>query len=245
MNYREKYDELIESRSSLNRKKTEGCFESHHIIPKCFGGSNGKENRVLLTPKEHFIAHLLLTECYMGIERRSMVFALSQMMRSNKYQQRIHSASRYDMVRRLESEVQIGVPKTEEQKRKISQSLTGRPGCNLGKKYSEEHCRKIGLSKKGRVKTQEEIEKIRLKAIGRKMPPLTAETKAKMSEAAKKRCATQEYKDRMFPLLRTLTVGRKMTEEHRRKIGNAQKGRKMSDETKAKIAEAKKARKAA
>jgi hypothetical protein len=35
-------------------------FETHHIIPKCLGGSECKANLVALTPKEHFICHLLL-----------------------------------------------------------------------------------------------------------------------------------------------------------------------------------------
>lgn len=40
--------------------------ERHHVIPKCQGGRNVKENYVLLTPKEHYIAHHLLCKAYPG-----------------------------------------------------------------------------------------------------------------------------------------------------------------------------------
>lgn len=40
-----------------------GAVESHHIIPKSMGGSNAKTNLVKLSPREHYICHLLLTKC--------------------------------------------------------------------------------------------------------------------------------------------------------------------------------------
>ena len=39
-----------------------GYSEKHHIIPKCLGGSNKKENLVSLTAREHFVCHHLLTK---------------------------------------------------------------------------------------------------------------------------------------------------------------------------------------
>lgn len=35
-------------------------LEKHHIMPKCIGGSEEEVNFVLLTPREHIIAHMLL-----------------------------------------------------------------------------------------------------------------------------------------------------------------------------------------
>jgi hypothetical protein len=61
--YTKTYMSLIDSRKKLNRNKKDGkVYESHHIVPKCMGGSNSSSNKVLLTPKEHFICHLLLTK---------------------------------------------------------------------------------------------------------------------------------------------------------------------------------------
>ncbi len=55
------YNSIINLAKSQQRNKDNNIyFESHHIIPKCMGGTNGKENLVLLTGREHFICHLLL-----------------------------------------------------------------------------------------------------------------------------------------------------------------------------------------
>lgn len=66
MNYQKIYDQLVERARSEGRKKVKGgiYYEHHHIIPKCLGGLDNKENLVLLTGREHFIAHKLLVEIY-------------------------------------------------------------------------------------------------------------------------------------------------------------------------------------
>jgi hypothetical protein len=70
MNYKKIYDELISRAKSENRGKGEGVYyEGHHILPRCLGGrgysNNPKHpNIVLLTAREHFVAHLLLTKIY-------------------------------------------------------------------------------------------------------------------------------------------------------------------------------------
>jgi hypothetical protein len=61
MNHQKIYDQII------NRSKNrvlEGYKEKHHIVPKCLGGSNDKENLVELTAREHFLCHRLLCEIY-------------------------------------------------------------------------------------------------------------------------------------------------------------------------------------
>ena len=47
-----------------NNQSTEDYSEKHHIIPKCEGGSNKRDNLVLLTYREHIIAHRLLIRIY-------------------------------------------------------------------------------------------------------------------------------------------------------------------------------------
>jgi len=61
MNYKKHYDMLIER--SRTRTLT-GYVEKHHIIPKCLGGSDDKDNIAVLTPEEHFLAHQLLVKIY-------------------------------------------------------------------------------------------------------------------------------------------------------------------------------------
>ena len=61
MNYEKHYNLLIE------RAKTrviKGYTEKHHIIPKCMGGTDDASNISILTPEEHYIAHLLLVKMY-------------------------------------------------------------------------------------------------------------------------------------------------------------------------------------
>ena len=63
MNYKRVYNLIIEKRRSTPVKDEE-YSEKHHIIPRCLGGSNDKNNIVNLTAKEHFICHALLSEMY-------------------------------------------------------------------------------------------------------------------------------------------------------------------------------------
>ena len=45
-------------------------YESHHIIPKSIGGSDINSNLVLLTYREHIIAHYLLIKIVEGIANK-------------------------------------------------------------------------------------------------------------------------------------------------------------------------------
>lgn len=62
MNYQRIYDEIINNakRRGSDRRKLNYYTERHHIIPKCLGGSNNKENIVLLTGREHYLCHKIL-----------------------------------------------------------------------------------------------------------------------------------------------------------------------------------------
>ncbi|AUM58670.1 putative homing endonuclease [Plesiomonas phage phiP4-7] len=63
MNYQAIYSDLIAKRKS---KKPRGYSEKHHIIPRCLGGSDDRNNLVMLTAREHFIAHRLLAKVHGG-----------------------------------------------------------------------------------------------------------------------------------------------------------------------------------
>jgi hypothetical protein len=74
--YKKWYDKLMSKRQlNILNKKSNYC-ESHHIIPKSLGGSNTKNNLVLLSAREHFIAHLLLTKFTVGQANQKMHWAL-------------------------------------------------------------------------------------------------------------------------------------------------------------------------
>jgi hypothetical protein len=64
MDYLKIYNDLVNSRKQIRESKKTVGYELHHIIPKCLGGNNSKDNLVLLTYKEHYIAHHLLIKIY-------------------------------------------------------------------------------------------------------------------------------------------------------------------------------------
>jgi 5-methylcytosine-specific restriction endonuclease McrA len=70
--------------------------ENHHIIPKCLGGNNKKENLVKLTSREHFICHWLLTKMVENKKHKFQLWnAFSCMLyRNNKFQKRYKITSR-------------------------------------------------------------------------------------------------------------------------------------------------------
>ncbi len=78
MDYKKIYDDIILKAKSYNRQKSNlNYFENHHIIPKSCGGDKIKNNKVLLTAKEHYVCHHILIKLFEKgtIERRNMIFA--------------------------------------------------------------------------------------------------------------------------------------------------------------------------
>lgn len=155
MDYKKIHDFIIDR--AKNRMIT-GYTETHHILPKCLGGNNKKENLVKLTAKEHWIIHQIL--CIFYPKNYSLLKALECMMRKSNNQLRnyIISSTQYQRIReecaKLHGERLTGrkrKPFTEEHKKKISDSKKGKPVWSKGIKFSEEHKRKIGLSSKGRI----------------------------------------------------------------------------------------------
>lgn len=61
MDYTKIYNQIIER---ARNRKLDGYIEKHHIVPKCIGGLDTKENLVELTAREHFLCHKLLCEIY-------------------------------------------------------------------------------------------------------------------------------------------------------------------------------------
>lgn len=67
MNYLKHYDKLIsKAQTYFRHKDMNEYYENHHIVPKCLGGLDDEVNMVLLTAKEHFVAHHLLAKIHGG-----------------------------------------------------------------------------------------------------------------------------------------------------------------------------------
>jgi len=104
--YTKWYYQLIESRKNIQRD----CFtESHHIIPKCLGGSNLQNNKVNLTPREHFICHHLLLKMVDDLKhKKSMCCAFYKMKQLNRKGETRCSSKQYDRIREYYSHLTSG-----------------------------------------------------------------------------------------------------------------------------------------
>ena len=78
MNYNYHYQKLI---NKAKNRVLNGYKERHHIVPRCMGGTDNKENIVELTAREHFLAHLLLIKIYNNNHR--LVRAVAMMCVEN------------------------------------------------------------------------------------------------------------------------------------------------------------------
>ena len=77
MNYQRIYNNLIKRGQS--RVLTE-YKESHHIVPRCMGGTDDLDNLVDLTPEEHYVCHLLLVKMnprHIGLVKAAMFLTSS------------------------------------------------------------------------------------------------------------------------------------------------------------------------
>jgi hypothetical protein len=98
------YFAIINQAKLLVNNKKQG-YEVHHIIPRCLGGSNSKENLVTLTARQHFVCHLLLTKMH-GSHKLGM--ALQRMMNKGHLSYKPRASRIYDYARRLSSEAKRG-----------------------------------------------------------------------------------------------------------------------------------------
>lgn len=66
MNYQKVYDQLVEKCKPRGLDKTSVDFytEIHHVIPRCLGGDDKQGNLIMLSGREHYIAHMLLWKLY-------------------------------------------------------------------------------------------------------------------------------------------------------------------------------------
>jgi len=70
------YYSVIKNAKSQNRIKQVGDgYQTHHIIPRCMGGTDDNDNLVVLTYKEHRVCHRLLIEMTDGEYKHKMMYA--------------------------------------------------------------------------------------------------------------------------------------------------------------------------
>ena len=179
MNYKKHYNALIERARTRNLD----CYtERHHVIPRCMGGSDEKDNLVRLTPEEHYLAHLLLVKIY-PLENKLVLAA--RYMTVDKDNKRSNNKM-YGWLRR--KFIEIPRPCAEETKEKISrvkkskkmkhteESKEKMRQASLSQKTTDEKRRKCsiaGKKAKGILKTEEHKKSLSLAALSR--PRVTCE----------------------------------------------------------------------
>jgi hypothetical protein len=85
-----KYKKWHDSIIDRAKNRVLSCYtEKHHIIPKSCGGSDDKSNLVSLSPREHFIVHLLLTKILKGNNKAKMILAFNFMCDLKKKNSRL------------------------------------------------------------------------------------------------------------------------------------------------------------
>lgn len=117
MDYQKIYNQIIER---AKNRKLKGYKEKHHIIPKCMGGLDEKENIVELTAREHFLSHWLLHQIYP--ENNKLFFAFKAMCdwKNSKRKNYIPSSKVYEYTKielsKRMKEITLNVPKNHGEK---------------------------------------------------------------------------------------------------------------------------------
>jgi hypothetical protein len=152
------YFNLCEIRKIRGISKEKG-FHIHHITPKCDGGDDSKENRVKLTSREHFIAHVLLAKGTNSVKHwftvRRMLGVSTGGKGAIQYQPRLsilYSSLQRQAFLIAPGGAEKGRPKSEAMRKKLSASKRGKPVSPLT-------LEKAHSANRGRKQTQEEKRK--------------------------------------------------------------------------------------
>lgn len=153
MNYRKIYDNLMEkAKGRQNLPLADSYVEKHHIVPKCIGGTNDKNNIVILTASEHFVAHQLLVKIYPNNSK--LAYAASMLTVNSSNHQRITNKYYGWLKQRYAkaiSSLHAGKPKSVETRRKMSiaaKDKIGEKNNFYGKSHSEQFKKTLSELKK-------------------------------------------------------------------------------------------------
>lgn len=138
----EQYNKLIDSAKNRGLDKTtlKGYYEKHHIIPRCLSGSNDDSNLVLLTYKEHILAHFLLYALNQDNKKLFFAFSLLVELKDNYNSELSIDLIALDNIKSKRSTFMKGENnpmKNPEIAAKVSKIKSEQPGFFKGKHHSE------------------------------------------------------------------------------------------------------------
>lgn len=178
--YTSYYNFIVDNAKIQNRNKNDGnYYENHHIIPRSIGGNNDKENMVLLSFREHFLCHWLLTKMVSGDNVFKMNAAFYRMSTSSKFNTRKIGSRQFEIMKSYNKKTRLKY--SEDRKNKHSEAIK--------KSWIGASERRLALSEraknqnKGVPRNSETIEKISKSLSGVKH---TEERNARKSVRQKK-----------------------------------------------------------
>jgi hypothetical protein len=130
--YSKFYYSIVSNAKQLNRAKRGN--ERHHILPRSLGGTDIKSNLVNLTPREHYICHLLLTKFTCGSAYQNMSYALHRI--TNHSAGKIKSSKMYAMIRKAHADM-------------LSSKLKG---VSIMERFGKTHSHDIGDYQKSQIR---------------------------------------------------------------------------------------------
>lgn len=191
MNYEKNYYDYIEYVRTLNRKRVRKSlrgvenpdyiqYEAHHIVPRTCGGPDSKDNLVLLTPREHFLAHYLLCKIYAsGPNHHKMVYALNRMRTAHGTSSRLYEAYREEW---------LGLVSSKHKNKVVSEETRKRIG-EKSRNRSAESNAKVGLGNRAYWKTIPETERlVRSRRVSESWNQKTEEEKAEINARRSQAC---------------------------------------------------------
>ena len=192
MDYQKVYNRIINH--AVSRGIVDGLFEIHHIVPKSFRemkNPNVDYNLVPLTPREHFICHMLLARIWRSSKRKGsqMGKAFQLMTGCGKYTSKDYSWLKLNKsilpeTREKIANAHLGKKHSAETKEKMSKA-------KLGKILSEETRARMSISFAGRnnrngmVTSEATKQKMREAQLGKPKKPQSEEAKQKISASTK------------------------------------------------------------
>ena len=209
-----KYEKWYNQITQRGEKTRMSGLERHHIIPESIGGTNDISNITFITPKAHYICHLLLTKIYTsGKERFPILKAIWMMRAENPNQKRYKSKITSRVYAKLKEEYAL----------LQSEKVSGENNPMYGDKFfrSEDGRQRQSNAIKGNnnpAKRPEVAQAISASKLGKKREPFSAEWIQKLSDSKK-----GEKNNR---------YGVEVSEDTRKKIGDKIRGRKQTEEEK-------------
>jgi len=244
MNHEAVYDALMAR--ALKRDPIGGYVERHHIKPKSLFPElrDDPDNLVILSAREHFVAHLLLAKMFGGV----MMFAAQAMLLNGRYGSRSYAWLRegaaiyMSETRKGAGNPMFGRKQTAEHIAKCVIARTGKPSPLKGRRISDVHRQRIADAQRNRPSrphsdlTRSRISQSKLgKPSTQKRAPLSEERRRHLSEVNTGTKRSEEVKERISISLkgrpkppRSEDHVRKLTEANRRN-GEIAKARNLVD----------------